>query len=162
MPATPTRVHASEEEMEKKGSVLKTRGFNIGFTLGEFHLYFGWRADTQKVKGCVMLFATAVCVIIKRHRSRFARRGAMAVGADRVNSRGGHERTEEHHVGFPRAFLDSLVRKPPPAYMPAEGLPHDEVMRWLEGFQVSVDDPPGAHRANRILQVGGESGTVSQ
>jgi len=113
-----------------------------------------------------MLLATAACVIIKRHRRRPARCGTTVVGADRVDSRGEHEsasqledllsgRTEGYHAILPRGFQD-LVREPPPAYMPA-GLPRDEVVRWVVGFQVSVDDPLGAPHPNKIPEVGGES-----
>ena len=136
--------------MEKKESIIRSRGFNIAFVLGELRLYFGTPADAQTAgQGWVMLFATAACVIIKRHRRRSARRGVTAVGADRVDSRGGHQnpspladirsgRTEEYHS---LAFLSvESLREPPPAYIPLEGLPRDGVMRLVDGFQVSVDD----------------------
>ena len=137
--------------MEKKGSVIRSRGFNIAFTLGELRLYFDRCADAQATgQGWVVLFATAVCIIIKRHRKRSARRGATAMGADRADSWGEHEnasqlvstRLGKYDVDLPHPFLsaESLVREPPPAYMPVEGFPR-EVMRWVERFQVSVDNP---------------------
>ena len=138
--------------MEKKGSVIRSRGFNIAFTLGELRLYFDRCADAQATgQGWVALFATAVCIIIKRHRKRSARRGATAVRVDRVDSQGEHEnssqlvatRSGRYDANFPYPFLnvEGLVREPPPAYIPMDGLPHDEVMRWAEIFQVRMNNP---------------------
>ena len=137
--------------MEKKGSIIRSREFNIPFVLGELCLYFGTPADAQTAgQGWVMLLATAACVIIKRNRRRSARRGATTVGAGCVDSRGDRQnpspladirsgRTEEYHS---LAFLSvESLREPPSAYIPSEGLPYDRVMRLVEGFQVSVDDP---------------------
>jgi len=45
----------------------------------------------------------------------------------------------------------SLVREPPPAYIPAGRLPLDDIMRW-----VGVGADFGAFHAERVPQVGGE------
>jgi len=98
-----------------------------------------------------VLFATVVCFVIRRHRRRSARCEATAVGTGCVNLQSGHEnasqlvdmqsgRTKRYHGTFSHAAfpsVESLV-EPPPAYIPAGGLLHDEVVRCVEGFQVNA------------------------
>ena len=94
---------------------------------------------------------------------------------NRVDSRGEHEnalqqvdvpsgRMEGYHTIVARGsnIVNGLVREPVPAYMPTGRLPHDEVMRWVEGFLVGLDGPLGETRPDGVPRVGGESRIVSQ
>ena len=117
--------------MGKKGSVLKSRGFDITFTLGKFRLLsVGVRATYTGDQGWAMLLATAACLIIRRHRRRLVRLEATAVGGDRVDSQSTpqqvdmrSESTERYHGALPHVAPsgESRVRQPPPVYVPARG-----------------------------------------
>jgi len=83
-----------------------------------------------------MVFITAVCFIIRRHRRRLAHRETTAVGTGRMNEHentsdlmdAGSARIESYHAILSGAILsdETLVQEPPPAYIPAG----DYLMMW--------------------------------